>query len=81
MPGVADRTESARNGTVISPDDNNDLAHVTRGVWVGTAGDLKVMMVDDTVAIVIPNASGMMSIAVKRIYATLTTATGIVAFR
>lgn len=37
----------ARNGFVITPDDNNDLPFVPKSIWVGTGGTLWVIMIDD----------------------------------
>lgn len=70
---------SARKFEVITPHDTNDLAFETRGVLVGVAGDLEVIGADDTTAVVLPVQAGWNPIAVTRILAANTTATGIVA--
>ena len=38
----ADITAPPSNGFVITPDDDNDLPHVTRAIYVGGAGTLVV---------------------------------------
>lgn len=65
----------AMGGFAITPADS-DLSARTRAVWVGTAGDLRVTFVngDD---VVIKGASGLLPIAVKRVWATGTTATNV----
>ena len=67
-----------RNAAVVTPDDSNDLAHYGT-LHVDTGGDLKVLPVDATVAITINvGDDSWVPILVKRVYATGTTATGIV---
>ena len=71
----------AINAVAITPDDDNDLATIARSVYIGGAGDLAVILEGDTVAVTF---SGMLvgvvySIRAKRINATNTTATNIVA--
>lgn len=77
------------SGLAVTPADGADLAPTngparsTRAVLVGGAGTLKVDMADGTtVTITIPaTACGvLLYLAVKRIYATGTSATAIVAF-
>jgi hypothetical protein len=60
----------------ITPADS-DLSVPTRGVWVGTPGDLRVTLVNGG-DVVLKGAAGLIPIAVKRVWATNTTATNIV---
>ena len=72
-----------RNGTEITPDDNNDLANVSRALWIGGAGTLEVLLQGDSAAVTIVGiaAGTLLPICAKRIYSTGTTATSIVALR
>ncbi|NJL07395.1 MAG: hypothetical protein HC900_03380 [Methylacidiphilales bacterium] len=62
----------------VTPNDESDLDMVPRALWVGSAGDLTVTMLGGVVA-TFPSASGWMHIRVTRVWATDTTASGIVA--
>lgn len=69
----------ARNAASITPDNDTDLSNTTRGVYVGTSGDLKVDMANgDTVTFVDLAAGVVHPLQVKRIYATGTDADNIV---
>jgi hypothetical protein len=65
----------------VTPSDSADLAFTTKGVFVIGAGNLKVTMAEDTVPVVFTGvpAKTYLPISVSRIWATLTTATGIMA--
>lgn len=73
---------SARNAAVVTPSDDNDLAQVTRGVFVGGAGNLNVNMAGTGTSLTITGvpAGAFLPISVSRIRSTSTTATNIVAF-
>jgi hypothetical protein len=73
---------SARNAAVVTPDDDTDLAEVTRGVFVGGAGNLNVNMAGTGTSLTITGiaAGTFLPISVARIRSTSTTATNIVAF-
>ncbi len=66
----------AMTGFSITPADS-DLSTPTRAVWVGTSGDLRVTFVNGG-DVVIKGASGLLPIAVKRVWATNTTASNVV---
>ena len=69
----------AARGFAVTTDDANDLATVTRYVYVGVAGDLKVTTTDgDTITLVGLAAGVMHPIRVKRIWQNGTTAQSIV---
>lgn len=70
---------SAGSAAAIVPNDAVDLANVTRGIYVGGAGNLKVDMVDGTVTFIGIPAGAVLPVRVKRIYVTGTTATNLVA--
>lgn len=64
----------------ITPDDNTDLAKLTRGVYVGGTGNLSVILENDTSAVSfvgVPVGS-ILPIRVKRVRSTGTTATNLV---
>ena len=82
--------DSARAGNVdwpatraaaVTPSDTVDLPRISRSLYVGVAGDVKVDMADTDTAIVfkaVP-AGTFMPVRAKRVYATGTTATNLVA--
>jgi len=67
------------SGAAITPDDANDLTYETRGIYIGAAGDLKVTLAQDrsTVTFTALSVGVIHPIAASRIWATGTTATGI----
>lgn len=64
-------------GAAVTPSDAAMLAP-NRALWVGGAGNLVVVMADGQ-SLTLNNASGWMPLAVSKVMATGTTATGIVA--
>ncbi|WP_240421651.1 spike base protein, RCAP_Rcc01079 family [Paenibacillus periandrae] len=76
-------TQSARSALAVTPSNTVDLAEgATKYVYVGADGDLKVDMADGTTVTFTALPAGVFHpLAVKRIHATGTTATGIVAVR
>lgn len=57
--------------------DTEDLPISTRAILVGTAGDLKVDMINgDTVTL--PVYAGIVDVAIKRVYVTGTTASNVI---
>jgi hypothetical protein len=63
----------------ITPNDSADLATVTRGIFVGTTGNLKVLLVGDSDPVIFNGvAAGVVhSLRVKRVYAADTTASNL----
>lgn len=77
---VLDVNASARKAIAVTPSDTVDLATVPRGgLFIGVDGDIAVIMADDTASVVFKNVSGFIPLMVKRVLATGTTATSIVA--
>ena len=69
------------NAAAITPSDTTDLAVVTRGVYVGGAGNITVNMADTGAAVLftaVPVGT-ILPIAISRVKATGTTATALVA--
>ena len=62
----------------IAPSDVNDLIAPTRGIWVGVTGNLRVRMVDGSDETFENVVAGMIHpVAIIRVFATGTSATGI----
>ena len=69
----------ARRLVAVTPHDTNDLAYVTKAVYIGTGGTISIIAADDTVAVSLTVQDGaVLPIRAKRIRATGTTATDIV---
>ena len=72
----------ARGGFSITPADGADLAVYARGIYIGTAGDLKVDTVEgDTLTFVGAQAGGVIPVVAKRVYSTGTTAGNLVGLK
>lgn len=72
-------TVSGRKLVAITPNDNVDLTTPIRGIIVGTAGVINGIAINDTSAVQVPVAAGVViPIQFKRILATSTTALNIV---
>ena len=68
------------NAVVVSPSDSADLGYVTRAVYVGTTGNMKVTMQDSgTVLFTGIPAGTTLPIRASRIWSTTTTASTIIA--
>lgn len=71
---------NARNAAAITPSDATDLTYVTRGIWVGGAGNISVEMVDTgTVVFSGVQAGTILPLRVSRVNSTSTTASNLVA--
>lgn len=63
----------------LPPSDSTDLPYVTRGIYVGTAGNLKVRMQDGSLVTFNNVVAGQIyPLRIDRVLATGTTAAGIV---
>lgn len=70
----------ARNAEAVTPHDTDELATVSRALWVGGAGNVSVLMAGgETVTISGVAAGTLLPIQVRRVNATNTTATLMVA--
>lgn len=79
---LSDRTPGidapAANAAAVTPNDSADLTNVSRSLYVGGAGNVKVDMADvGTVTFTGVVAGSILPIRVKRVYSTGTTATTI----
>ena len=69
------------DASAVTPSDTVDLPYATRSLYVGGAGDVTVMLVRASAQVTykaVP-AGTRLNISVTRVYATLTTATSILA--
>lgn len=73
-------TSPARNGFSITPDDSADLSITCRALFIGGGGDISAILAGDSTTILLKGVptGTVLPIAVRRIEATLTTATDIV---
>ena len=70
----------ANHAETVTPHDTTELTTVARALYVGVAGDVAVLMNDDSTATFVGVAAGsFLPIRVKRVNSTNTTATSIVA--
>lgn len=73
------RIEPADGAVAITPDDNLNLEHTTRGIYVGSTGDLRVLTIDEYDVTFVALVAGIIHpIRVLRVFATGTTADDIV---
>lgn len=71
---------SALNGFLVNPSDTNELPAVTRAIYIGTAGDIKLILKKDSEAIILKNvpSGALLPLRVVKIFAGKTTAEDIV---
>ena len=79
---TVDRSNSApaRRAKVVSPHDTNELVNMSRGLYVGTGGDVDLITAEGDAVLFknVPSGS-ILPVVVKQVKATLTTASNIVA--
>ncbi len=70
----------AAHAVAVTPSNSVDLTTAARALYIGVAGDVKVDMVGGETAVTFTAVPvGFLPVRVTRVYATGTTATGIVA--
>jgi len=74
------REFASKGGFAITPDDNADLTHPVRAIYVGSdAGNVRVVTVsDDTLTFIGVPIGTIIPIAAKRVKSTGTTSTNLV---
>lgn len=73
-------TNPAAGGFAVTPSDSAPLANAARGIYVGGTGDLKVDLAGGATLTFAALAAGVLHpLQVRKVYATGTTATNIVA--
>lgn len=60
----------------ITPHDTNELPFVTSKLWVGSAGDVEVILADDSASVILQNvpAGTMLDLRIKQVRAAGTSA-------
>ena len=72
--------DSVQGAVAVTPHDTNELDFVTRGIYVGVSGDLKVQLFDGTIITYVDILAGVTHAkAVRQVFDTGTTATNIIA--
>ena len=76
-PGL---TAPPANAFAVSPSDAADLSLTTRGLYVGTTGNLRVLLAGDSAPVTFVNVAAGVThpLRVRRVYATGTTATDLI---
>lgn len=77
--GYVYRTEPARSAAAIVKSDSTVLGD-NRGVWIGTGGDVALILIDDSIALTYKNVpSGtLLPMSVKKVMSTNTTASDMI---
>lgn len=77
---VSSTGSPARRGFAITPHDTDELPFVTRGIYVGNAGDVTVVLVQESGPVTFENvaAGSMLPVFVKQVLSTGTTATSLI---
>ena len=79
-PSSIDHLGPARHGTAVTPSDTADLTVASRGLIVGSSGNVQVTFVGGETVVLPSLAAGVLhAIAASRIWSTNTTAATIVA--
>ena len=71
--------QPATRALAVSPSNDNELKFVTRAIYVGVQGDVKVRMFGNQEEVVFKDVVGLLPIRVDKIFSTSTDATDIVA--
>lgn len=79
--GYAPKTvrDPIENAATVTPSDSTDLSFVTRNLYIGTGGDLRVTLLGGQTVTYLGVAAGDFPRRVKRVHTTGTTATNIIA--
>lgn len=79
----ADSVEApARRCAAVTPNDGADLPGAPcKALWIGVAGTVALIAADDTASVTLNCPQGLLPIRARRVLATGTTATSIVALR
>jgi hypothetical protein len=76
----AENTAPAEGAVAVTPSDSTDLTYMARALYIGGAGSVNVDVADGTPVVFAGLAAGtILPVRVKRVRATSTTATNIVA--
>lgn len=77
----ANLSSPVQSAVAVTPNDNADLATVSRALYIGGAGNLAVILADDSSSVTFTGvlAGSILPIRAKRVLSTNTTATTILA--
>jgi hypothetical protein len=69
------------NAFVIVPNDDNDLPNASRSIYVGSGGNLKVLLVNSNAPIVLKNVQdgSVLPLRIKKVFAIDTSADDLIA--
>lgn len=83
MSNLSTKVDPGQSAYVITPDDDNDLAHDTRAIWVGSSGSITCTFINDEDSVVIDaiNSGTLLPFQLKKVFATGTDADLIIAIR
>jgi hypothetical protein len=72
--------DSGQNSFAVTPSDTASLPFVTRALYVGGAGNISVLLINDTVPVTLMNAvaGSLLPLRVSQVMNTNTTATNLV---
>lgn len=74
-----DVVHAARVGFAITPSDSAELSQFTRGIYIGTGGDLRVTFIDSgTITLKGLSAGVIYPFGVKKVHSTGTTAADLI---
>lgn len=74
-----DLSSSFRGGAAITPNDSADLPRTCKAIWVGGTGAIKVTTVDGDTLTFAAVPVGFFPVKAKRVFATGTAATSLIA--
>jgi len=79
----ANGVTSSPSAFAITPSDTVNLTYPTRALYVGTGGDINILLWNDTVPVILKNVLGgsCLPLSVKRVYDTDTGASDLVGLR
>ena len=66
----ASQADPPVSGFAITPNDSADLPEITRAIWVGVAGNVRVLFANDTTPVILKGVVGLVPGSFKRVYAT-----------
>lgn len=79
FPNSEDLQSPAYRASAVAPSDTNDLTFVTKRLYIGSAGSLKINTAGGDTVTYANVAVGYLYVRASRVFATGTAATGIVA--
>jgi len=76
------KSDPPRFGIAITPSDTDELVNICTALYVGVSGDIKVTYAGDTVGVILKSVPiGYLPGLFRKVFATGTTATNLVAVR